>query len=296
MAESNAAIDMQQVNTSCMIEVGSHRWHVRTLGTGPVCLLIHGTGASVHSWHNLAELLAEHYTVIMIDLPGHADTVSPRDADLSLTGMTNALYEFIESQKLQPELIIGHSAGAAIMIELCLRHPQCAKRLIALNAAVVPLGGLAGYIFSPLAKMSASNQWMSQFFSYRARSDRNVRKLLDSTGSVVDEKSFRRYAELFRDPYHVSGVLRMMANWHLEQLSPRLNQLEPPIHLMAASEDKTIPLRDTYKLQRLLPAKKVSVSVVHGLGHLMHEEDALAVARQITQHEQCNTENTKTEC
>lgn len=284
MAESNAAIDLNGLGPSREITVGTHQWNVCIQGTGPVCLLIHGTGASVHSWYNLAERLTSRYTVVMMDLPGHADTVSPREADLSLTGMASALYDLIEQEGLYAELIIGHSAGAAIMLELCLQHPDCAKQLIALNAAVVPLGGLAGYLFSPLARIGAGNQWMSQFFSYRARNDRNVRKLLDSTGSKVDDASFRRYAELFRDPYHVSGVLRMMANWHLEQLAPRLKQLQLPIHLIAASDDKTIPLRDTYKLQRLLPSDKVSVAVVHGLGHLMHEEDAPAVATQIMQY------------
>lgn len=263
------------------VQCGALNWHVRTVGTGPVCLMIHGTGASIHTWDNLAPLLAPHYTLVMIDLPGHADTKTPASADLTLSGMVASLYKLIQQQALQPELIVSHSAGAAIMLELCIQHPECAKRLVSINGAVLPLRGVAGYLFSPLARLSAAGDFMPRFFAYRARNDRNIKKLLDSTGSLVDAQSFRRYAELFSDPAHVSGVLRMMANWHLEKLSPKLGQVQHPVMLIAASDDKTIPLRDTYKLQQLLPPDKVNVTVVNGCGHLLHEENPQATASLI---------------
>ena len=271
------------------VTCGSLTWHIEKTGSGPICLLVHGTGASTHSWYNLAPLLTPHYTVVMIDLPGHANTVTPRNTELTLTGMASALHELIEQESLHADLMIGHSAGAAIMLELCLQHPDSARHLVSINGAILPLKGLAGYLFAPLARMSASSDLMPRFFSYRARSDRNIKKLLDSTGSTVDAQSFRHYARLFGNPSHVSGVLRMMANWNLEKLTPRLGQLQPAIKLIASSEDGTIPLRDTYKLQQLLPADTVSVSVINGYGHLVHEENPSAVANLIleaAQHEQ----------
>lgn len=270
-----------QTAASSKVTCGALTWHIETIGSGPICLLIHGTGASTHSWYNLAPMLAPFYTVVMVDLPGHANTLTPANTELTLTGMASALYQLIEQQGLHSQLMIGHSAGAAIMLELCLQHPQCAQHLVSINGAVLPLQGLAGYLFAPLARLSASSEMMPRFFSYRARNDRNIKKLLDSTGSTVDAQSFRHYARLFSNPSHVSGVLRMMANWHLEKLTPRLGHLQSAIQLIAASEDKTIPLRDTYKLQQLLPADRVSVSVVNGCGHLVHEENPSAVAKLI---------------
>ncbi len=266
---------------SRQVHCGALHWQVRTLGAGPVCLMIHGTGASMHTWDNLAPLLAPHYSLVMIDLPGHADTLTTASADLTLTGMVASLHQLIEQLALKPELIVSHSAGAAIMLELCLQYPDCAKRLVSINGAVLPLAGVAGYLFSPLARLSAAGDFMPRFFAYRARNDRNIKKLLDSTGSVVDANSFRTYAKLFSNPAHVSGVLRMMANWHLEKLSPRLSQVQQAVQLIAASDDKTIPLRDTYKLQQLLPPDKVSVMVVNGCGHLLHEENPQATASLI---------------
>ena len=272
--------------SSTMVQCGALTWHLETTGSGPTCLLIHGTGASTHSWYRLASLLAPYYTVVMMDLPGHASTLTPANTELTLTGMASALYQLIDQQNLHAQLMIGHSAGAAIMLEMCLQHPQCAQHLVSINGAVMPLKGIAGYLFAPLARLSASSELMPRFFSYRAKNDRNIKKLLDSTGSTVDPESFRHYARLFSNPSHVSGVLRMMANWHLERLTPRLGHLQPGIQLIAASEDKTIPLRDTYKLQQLLPADRVTVSVVNGCGHLVHEENPSAVAKLILEETQ----------
>lgn len=264
---------------SQLIHSGNLHWSVRTIGSGPRCLLIHGTGASAHSWKNLVPLLAPHFTLTMIDLPGHANTCTPPQTDLSLPAVADMLFEFLQQQDHKPELIVGHSAGAAIMLQMCVEHEQIDIPLVSINGAVMPLGGIAGYLFSPLARMSSTNGWMSHFFALRARSNRNVRKVLDSTGSVVDANSFATYSKLFQDPAHVAGVLRMMANWRLEPLTPRLCNMKNEIKLIAADNDKTIALRDTYRLHQLLPHS--SVSIVQNKGHLVHEEDPQSIARII---------------
>jgi magnesium chelatase accessory protein len=63
--------DWPNRDCSRFVESGGLRWHVQRCGTGPVCLLIHGTGASTHSFRDLMPLLATHFDVIAIDLPGH---------------------------------------------------------------------------------------------------------------------------------------------------------------------------------------------------------------------------------
>ena len=50
------------------------RWHYQKLGQGPVMLLLHGTGASTHTWRDLVPLWASTFTVVSVDLPGHAFT------------------------------------------------------------------------------------------------------------------------------------------------------------------------------------------------------------------------------
>ena len=62
---------------SRFVTVGAMRWHVQVMGSGPVLLLLHGTGASSHSWRDLAPRLARHFTVLAPDLPGHGFSAQP---------------------------------------------------------------------------------------------------------------------------------------------------------------------------------------------------------------------------
>ena len=66
--------------SSRFVDAGGLRWHVQVMGEGPVVLLIHGTGASTHSFRALAPLLAPHFTVVVPDLPGHGFTDAPPSA------------------------------------------------------------------------------------------------------------------------------------------------------------------------------------------------------------------------
>ena len=59
---------------SRFVEAAGMRWHVQVMGQGPALLLLHGTGAATHSWRDVMPKLAGHYTVVAIDLPGHAFT------------------------------------------------------------------------------------------------------------------------------------------------------------------------------------------------------------------------------
>ena len=178
----------------------------------------------------------------------------------------------MRAMDLTPDWAIGHSAGAAVAAQLHLQESMALQRIVSLNGALLPLGGAAGWFFSPLARLGASTSWLPRLFASRARDPRHVRRLLESTGSRVDDASLERYTQLFSDPRHVAGVLRMMASWHLEILQPRLPRLDTAVHLIAGSNDRTIPLRHARQLERLIP--DCHLSVIDGVGHLAHEEAA----------------------
>ena len=103
--------------------------------TGWTILLLHGTGAATHSWAGLAPLLAEHFRVVAPDLPGHGFTDPLPAGRLSLPGMAGAIRDLLRTLDLSPDLVVGHSAGAAILVRLCL-DGLAPRLLVALNGAL----------------------------------------------------------------------------------------------------------------------------------------------------------------
>ena len=265
--------------SSVFVQSQHLRWHVQKSGAGPSMLLVHGTGASTHSWRDLLPLLAERYEVTAIDLPGHGFTSGHRDQDLTLPGMSAALAALLTDIDLVPDYGVGHSAGAAILIHMSLANELKPQRLVSINGALLPFPGVAGAVFPALAKLIYLNPFAPRFFAWRADDRRSIERLISGMGSNLDDRGIEFYARLFRSVSHVRATTRMMAQWDLDMLARRLPTLDTPLHLFAAGNDSAVPAERSFEVRDL--AKHATVDVIQGLGHLAHEEDPLRFARLI---------------
>lgn len=265
---------------SRFVAAGGLRWHVQIMGAGPVLLLLHGTGAATHSWRGLAPLLAAGgFTVVAPDLPGHGFTETPAAARLSLPGMAGSVTTLLRALDLRPDLGVGHSAGAAILLRMCLDERIAPRGAVALNGALLPMGGAAGQVFQPLARVLAGVPLLPELFAWRARDRGTVRQLLANTGSRVDDEGVRLYGQLVSDPRHAAGALGMMARWDLRGMQADLPRLDLPLLLLAGTADRTIPPAQAERVRDLVPGALLVQQ--QGLGHLAHEEDPDATATSI---------------
>lgn len=254
-------------------------WRVVQAGSGPVLLLLHGTGASAHSWRGLIPLLAERFTVIAPDLPGHAFTRGRPPGGLSLAGITAALRSLLDALDAQPALVAGHSAGAAIALELA-RQANPNLPVVGFNPALMPFPGLAARLFPALAKLLFVNPLVPRIFSRMARAPGETERFLArSTGSRIDAEGLRAYAALLGNARHCEGALGMMANWDLAAFAARLPGVANPVLLVQGERDSAIPLASVERACALLP--KCSLAVAKRLGHLAHEEDPAMAASHI---------------
>ncbi len=274
------------------LEVSGQRWHVQRWAPpragAPTALLLHGTGAATHSWRTLAPLLAPHMGLVAPDLPGHGFSGAAPIGRAGLEGMAQAVRMLLRTLGETPSCSIGHSAGAAIAVRMRLREdaniatgitPPALHTLVGLNAALLPLPGLAGRFFSPAAKLLALNPLAPHFFSWQAAQASVLARLLHSTGSTLDDEGTALYRRLIQNTAHVAGALAMMAQWDLPALARDLPRLRTPLHLIVAEGDRTIAPADAERVQALLPA--TTLHRVPRLGHLAHEEDAAQVAALI---------------
>ena len=255
---------------SAFVKSDGITWHVQRMGNGPVLLLAHGTGAATHSWRDLMPALARHFTVIAPDLPGHGFTSAPPRYRLTLPDMAAALQGLLAVLAARPAVLVGHSAGAAILARLALDGDTGARLLVSLNGALLPITGLHGRIFSGTAKLLALMPAVPWFFAWRAGNLRAVTQLIESTGSRLDAAGMEYYRRLLSDPVHVSNVLAMMANWEQEKLMQDLPRLAPHLLLVAADGDHAVPPSVARDVARFVPGAESRLQA--GLGHLSHEE------------------------
>ncbi len=261
-----------------MVRAAGLRWHVQVMGAGPPMLLLHGTGSASLSWRGMMPALAARYTVIAPDLPGHGLTEAPAAARMSLPGMARALQGLLQVLNMQPVASAGHSAGAAILARMSL-DGTVAGPITSFNGAFLPLQGVAGQIFSPLARVLAGLPGLPQVFSWQAARQGTVERLLNGTGSTLDAEGVALYQHLVRMPGHAAAALAMMANWDLQPLLTGLPRLTAPLHLIAGTHDRSVPPAQSARVHDLVPGS--TLTLMPGLGHLAHEErpaDALRIA------------------
>ena len=278
---------------SAFIASDGLRWHVQRLActrasSQPAerCLLIHGTGASTHSWRDVAPLLQAHFEVLAIDLPGHAFTSFPADGigslQLSLPGMAGALTRLLSTLGFAPQLVVGHSAGAAIGARMAIDGAVRPRLLVSMNGALLALGGMAGRVFSPAARLMALLPGVPRLFAWSASDAAVMQRLLDSTGSSLDAGGRALYGRLAANPGHAQGALGMMAGWDLPAFERDLPRLRTPLMLMVVSLDATVPPADADRVMaRLAPGLSVEKIMLDGLGHLAHEEQPERVVQAL---------------
>jgi magnesium chelatase accessory protein len=276
---------------SRFVQAAGQRWHVQQWpapesepkphAQQPSVLLLHGTGASTHSWAGLAPLLAQHGAVLSCDLPGHGFSEPATGDGASLPGMAAGVAALLAATSFTPQWCVGHSAGAAIAVQMALQGLPL-QGIVCINAALLPLPGLAGMLFSPAAKLLALNPLVPHLFSWRAHSHTVLQRLLDGTGSRIGPAGTALYRQLVTNPGHVAGALEMMARWDLPALARALPKLRTPLHLLVGALDTTVPPSDARRVQAILPT--ATVNVLTALGHLAQEEDPAAVAAAVQRH------------
>ena len=260
-----------RAETSRFVRVGNIDFHVQVSGAGDDVLLLHGAGASAHSFSGVAARLSERCRVITPDLPGQGfTTLLPVEA-VGLAPFADYLRELMSALQATPRWIIGHSAGAALGAQYALDTDTLPKGMLCINAAFNPFGSIAAPIFSKTAKWFARSQWLPKALASPALRWRATSSMLADTGSKVDPLMTRCYDTLLGDPEHIAGTLRMMAGWDLPPLLRRMSLLQMPVWLTAAEGDRTIPPeRSTSVAQNLPLARTIRIP---DLGHLAHEED-----------------------
>ncbi len=255
---------------SQFVESGGLTWHVQIKGAGPDLLLIHGTGASTHSWRDCLPILAKRFRVIAFDLPGHGFTSALEDANMSLPALARAVTGLSHDVKASPACVVGHSAGAAIAVRMILDGGVAPGVAMSVNGALLPFPGFGLLTLPMMFKALFSNPFAAPFATEIVRGPGNIRQAIANTGTELSEQGLAFYERLFTSDRHLDATLKMMTHWDLAPLKRDLSKLHIPLTAVFGAEDLAIPAWQARELVELAPA--ADVIELSGCGHIAPEE------------------------
>lgn len=101
-------------------------------------IMVHGNGENHHIFDAAAKILAEKYTVILPDSPGHGSSYRP--SSLSYQSMCDDYLAFIASLHIEKPIFYGFSDGGIIGLLMAIKKPDVFSQLIVSGANTTPAG------------------------------------------------------------------------------------------------------------------------------------------------------------
>jgi len=120
-----------------LAKVGPLTVHYEVAGEGPAVVLIHGLSGSGRWWAYNVPALAQQYQVYNVDLIGFGRSRGQR---LVLREAGNWLAEWLQVAEIKRAHLVGHSMGGYIATEVAATAPEAVRRLVLVDALVLPMG------------------------------------------------------------------------------------------------------------------------------------------------------------
>lgn len=120
-----------------LAKVGPLRVHYEMTGEGPALVLIHGLSGSRRWWTYNVPVLAQRYQVYNVDVVGFGRSRGQR---LVLREAGSWLVEWLRVTGIAQTHLVGHSMGGYIATEVAATAPEMVRRLVLVDALVLPMG------------------------------------------------------------------------------------------------------------------------------------------------------------
>lgn len=100
----------------------------KKLGSGQPMVILHGLLGTLDNWITLGRQFSENFTVYLVDLRNHG--LSPHSEEFTYDAMMQDVMELFEAEGIKKPILLGHSMGGKVAMNLALNSPESIEKLI----------------------------------------------------------------------------------------------------------------------------------------------------------------------
>jgi haloacetate dehalogenase len=192
------------------VDVGEAVLRVRHGGSGPPLVLLHGHPRTHVTWHRVAPLLADEFTVVCPDLRGYGESSKPETtadhAPYSKRAMAGDIVALMRALGHERFAVAGHDRGACVAFRTAMDHPDAVTAMASLDS--IPIGEI-------LARADArfALAWWHWFFF--AQTEKPAERVISrdpdawyrATAEHMGEEAFADYRRAIHDPATVHAMV-----------------------------------------------------------------------------------------
>jgi pimeloyl-ACP methyl ester carboxylesterase len=250
------------------------------MGDGPPLVLLHGLMDSHRTWRRAAAHLAQHFRLLMPDLPGCGRSGRP-DAPYSLSWHSGVVAQWLAAIGVDSAHVCGHSYGAGVAQWMLLEQRRRVERL-----ALVSAGGLGRRV--SLGMRLASLPVLGRRLTPLAMRHvfPTVLRLTSTAFGHMEPEEVERFVRWSRIPgtdvafqRSLEGVINFFGQF--VQTMDRVDEVAdlPPLALFWGTEDPIIPFQQGKEL--LARTEGVSLTRYVGCGHYPHLDHPQRFSRDL---------------
>jgi pimeloyl-ACP methyl ester carboxylesterase len=240
---------------------------------GQRLVFLHGLSGSISTWQMVMGELADRYRVAAIDLPGHgqSDKPDPSTFDYAVPSFANSIAAAIRNANLGPAIVVGHSLGGAVALQLALEHADSVLGLVLVNSA-----GLGSEISPDLLALmdqepgpGTARALLQLFFEDQA--------LVLDRG--VDEMAQGQLSEGGWKAQRATAAAAFSSNGQTIDALNRLSEITTPTLILWGAKDRLMPVDHAIHAAGMMP--DATLKLLPAIGHVPQVEAATAVSHAI---------------
>ena len=221
--------------------------------SAPAVVLVHGFASSLGVWTGVREALRDDFRVVSLDLKGFGWSSRP-EGDYSPGEQAELVLALMDARGIDQAMVVAHSWGSSVALEMALRAPTRVTRLAAYDAWVYAeqlptafhwarAAGLGEVIFGAFYQERAADKIALAFY------DPEVipQTLVDS----VEEQLAR--------PGTRAAALAAVRAMRYDAVQERYAEITAPTLLLWGEHDRVTPLEYGQRLYAQLPAAELRV-------------------------------------
>jgi len=267
---------LTEEGTSKFIKAGDLKLHYHEAGSGPALIMVHGGGPGAGGWSNYrrnVDHFAQHYRVILPDLPGFAKSDKPAVEGGLLTFMARAIKGLMDALDIHRAHFVGNSLGGATTMKFALDYPDRIQRIVLMGAPALAL-------FTP-----QPSEGIKHLMGYYAPPGPSMEKLRNFLNVMVYDGS-QLTDQLIKERYEASIQPDLVAN---PILSPRavlepvwkdVGNIKHKTLIVWGRDDRTVTLDHSFFLLNQL--ENVRLHVFSKCGHWAQWEKAAEFNRLVS--------------
>ena len=226
-------------------------------GKANTVVVVHGWGHKAEVWLTTVNLMSKDWRYVLLDLPGFGQSSFIQGA-ANVPEYSILIKDFLSKLKIFKPVLIGHSFGGQIGLDLALHSPNLLKKLILVSPAGV--------------RKKTSKQKIKVFIFKKFKSVKKVlpNRLVELLLEWVSSSDYYYASEEHRE------ILKKITSY---DLSEKLDKIKVPTRIVWGDKDEIIPFMGKRMVDQM---KDAELYVMYGLGHSPHIRSPKELARMLT--------------